>query len=166
MTASPFPRRARSTDEPLPGIFLVFTDRRTRGTIRARSHGLRRIGRKLPEPRPTRTRSTRKVQITHEVMVDRSQQGALIVKAVRPFSLFVLGTVTLLVPATVTAQTRPAAPRASSPAPRSPARPRSPVAVVDVSYIFKNHDGFKTAMDRMKSTVRSGSGDETTAASS
>jgi Skp family chaperone for outer membrane proteins len=88
-------------------------------------------------------------------MVDRSQQGALIVKAVLPFSLIVLGIASLLVPATATAQTRATAPRASSPpaAARPAARPRSPVAVVDVSYIFKNHAGFKAAMERMKQEV-------------
>ncbi len=72
-------------------------------------------------------------------------------KAVLPFSLIVLATASLLVPATATAQTRPAAPRASSPP--ATARPRSPVAVVDVSYIFKNHEGFKAAMERMKQEV-------------
>ena len=47
------------------------------------------------------------------------------------------------------------------PAPRpcgvSPARHRpsavQPVAVVDISYIFKNHEGFKAAMERMKKEV-------------
>jgi Skp family chaperone for outer membrane proteins len=102
-------------------------------------------------------------------MVDRSQQGALIVKAVFPFSfLIVLGTAVLLDPTTASAQTRPAAqpqtrpatpqtrpaaPRVSRTATPAPARRRSPIAVVDISYIFKNHHGFKAAMDRMKKEV-------------
>ena len=88
-------------------------------------------------------------------------------KAVFPFSfLIVLGTAVLLDPTTASAQTRTAAPaqsrptaqrptaqRATSPAPATSVRRRSPIAVVDVSYIFKNHNGFKVAMEGMKKEV-------------
>lgn len=85
-------------------------------------------------------------------------------KAVFPFSLlFVLSTAVWFESSTASAQTRPAAPQAGAPqagapqagAPQAaaPARRRSPIAVVDVGYIFKNHNGFKGAMDRMKQEV-------------
>ena len=83
-------------------------------------------------------------------------------KAVLPCSLLIVcGTAVVLAPSSATAQTRPATPQATrpsaSPAARpastSPVRRRSPVAVVDVSYIFKNHTGFKGAMESMKKQV-------------
>ena len=81
-------------------------------------------------------------------------------KAVLPFSfLIVLGTA-------VSARPRrrqrrqpdcgsgEPAPRPASSRPRHHgSRRRSPVAVVDISYIFKNHEGFKAAMERMKKEV-------------
>ena len=82
-------------------------------------------------------------------------------KAVFPFSfLIVLGTAVLLDPTTASAQTRPVAAGQARPTTTQVSRPaattsvrRSPIAVVDISYIFKNHDGFKTAMDGMKKEV-------------
>ena len=82
-------------------------------------------------------------------------------KAVFPFSfLIVLGTAVLLDPTTASAQTRPVTPGQARPASTQVSRPtattsvrRSPIAVVDISYIFKNHSGFKTAMDGMKKEV-------------
>ncbi len=83
-------------------------------------------------------------------------------KAVLPYSLLIVfGTAVFLAPSSATAQTRPTTPQATRP-PASPAvrpasatsvRRRSPVAVVDVSYIFKNHNGFNAAMESMKKQV-------------
>ena len=80
-------------------------------------------------------------------------------KAAAQFCFFCLSLVALVCSATpgeAQAQTGPA-PRAAQ-RPTAAARPASAagtaVAVVDVSYVFENHSGFKDAMDRMKQEVQ------------
>ena len=64
----------------------------------------------------------------------------------------------LAVPAQAQVPQRPVAPAAAAPAAvpataLSAASPATHVAVIDVGYIFKNHNRFKAAMDKMKEDV-------------
>ncbi len=109
-------------------------------------------------------------------MEDRIQQGALTVKsAAKSTFLFLLCSAVAFSCSTAAAQTqRSSQPRSSQPRtpsnrgirtaaqPRSPVRTAQaqtgrrtgPVAVVDVSRIFQNHEGFKRAMEGMKKEVQ------------
>src|SRR5262245_52940941 len=97
------------------------------------------------------------------VMNDQAQQGVLNVKALLHLSLGSL--VLLAAPLGLAvspvaaqnpgAQGNPPATRPAAPAARSGAiPPGTVVAVLDISYVFENHAGFKQAMDQMKQEVQ------------
>jgi Skp family chaperone for outer membrane proteins len=86
-------------------------------------------------------------------MDDRTQQGVLNVKAVANLLPLFVALTCLLVPR-AWAQTKPPAGGAARPRPAAPVAPGGAVAVVDISYIFKNHAGFKAEMDKMKVEVQ------------
>ena len=99
-------------------------------------------------------------------MTTDKQQGALIVNARTKILIGMACLSGLILASNAFSQTgrppsrnstvRNTAPRTAnrSTQPRTSSTRRGPVAVVDVSYIFQNHRGFKSAMDSMKEEVQ------------
>jgi Skp family chaperone for outer membrane proteins len=96
-------------------------------------------------------------------MDDRNQQGVLNVKsAVKSPRLLLLGFACLQATSLAFGQApagnrpvpRPAAPAAAPAARPAAAQAAGHVAVVDVGYIFKNHTGFNSQMELMKTEVQ------------
>jgi hypothetical protein len=96
------------------------------------------------------------IDIWSECQEDRLTARRLIVKT-RILSVLILSAILTVASSTdVLAQQGTARPSrepvASSP---RPAVVRGPVAVVDINYLFKNHQGFKQSMDALKARVES-----------
>lgn len=75
----------------------------------------------------------------------------------RHLAVFAIAAVTALAqsvaPAQAPAPAQPAAPRPAAQPGAQSAAPASHAAVIDVGYIFKNHNRFKAAMEKMKDEV-------------